>query len=140
MVAEHNSLAKMPISAPVSAAASDDIGNRQRSKRIDNVLDEHRSRAQQRKQTEDKICSLSSTSASECEMRTTAPAHVDTDPSASAATYVIIDLSTINRLLEKTKCRTCSGAVSIEDRNVMCSTRLVPFKVFTCKVRHFLFV
>lgn len=42
--------------------------------------------------------------------------------------------------LKRPKCRTCSGAVSIENRNVMRTTCLMPFKAFICEVRHSLFV
>lgn len=113
---ERDSSVEMPISAPVSAAASDGVGDRQRATRIDTKFLTSADRAQQRKETEDKISSLSSTSASERKMRTLATAREDSDPSAaSAATYVIVDLSAINRLLERTNCRTCRGAVSIKN-------------------------
>ncbi|KAH7959532.1 hypothetical protein HPB49_011646 [Dermacentor silvarum] len=59
------------------------------------------------------MSSLSSTSASKRKMRTLATAREDSDP--SAATYMIVDLSAINRLLERTNCRTCRGAVSIKN-------------------------
>ncbi|XP_077531040.1 uncharacterized protein LOC144143104 [Haemaphysalis longicornis] len=56
---------------------------------------------------------LSSVSGTERKLRTLRSSD-NTEPSASAPTYTIVDLSAINKLLEKTVCRVCKGDVSIE--------------------------
>ncbi|KAL3184696.1 hypothetical protein MRX96_005804 [Rhipicephalus microplus] len=111
---------EMSISPPVSAAASDGVSDRQRGTRLDTTFLTSADRARQQKQTEDKIASLSATSASERKLRMLATAREDSDP--SAATYGIVDFSAINKLLERTtKCRTCNGTVSIEKAAGSCT-------------------
>ncbi|XP_075737535.1 uncharacterized protein LOC142777115 [Rhipicephalus microplus] len=109
---EHDPSDETPTSPPASPAASDDVGDRQHIRKDATFLT-IADRAPQQKVSDDKISSLSAISASERKLRTLATAREDSDP--SAATYGIVDLSAINKLLERTtKCRTCSGTISIE--------------------------
>ncbi|KAL3216924.1 hypothetical protein MRX96_032712 [Rhipicephalus microplus] len=73
---------EMSIFPPVSATASNDVSDRQRGTRLDTTFLTSADRARQQKQTEDKISSLSATSASERKLRTLATAREDSDPSA----------------------------------------------------------
>lgn len=92
---------EIPISAPASAATSDDFGDRRCGTGIDTAFLTSTDRVQQWKQNEDDLQPIL-TSASERKMRTLAMECEDSDPLASAATYVIADLSAVNRLLERT--------------------------------------
>ncbi|XP_077513403.1 uncharacterized protein LOC144124534 [Amblyomma americanum] len=61
------------------------------------------------------ISELSSISTAKRKLQTLRTERGDTGPAATAvATYTIVDLSAINRLLEKIACRLCSGDVSIQ--------------------------
>lgn len=94
-------------------SASDDVGDRARGTRIDTTFLSSADREQLQKRAEDKIASLSSISASERKLSTLPITHDDAGPSASASTYTVVDLAAINRLLQRTRCRTCGGDVSI---------------------------
>ncbi|KAL3255907.1 hypothetical protein MRX96_046642 [Rhipicephalus microplus] len=99
---EHDPSDETPTSPPVFPAASDGVGDRQ-SIRKDTTFLTSADRAQQQKVSADKISSLSATSVRKRKLRTLATAHEDSDP--SAATYRIVYLSAINKLLERTaKC------------------------------------
>ncbi|KAH9383687.1 hypothetical protein HPB48_025453 [Haemaphysalis longicornis] len=64
-------------------------------------------------QADGKIASLSSASASERKLRTLIAERDAASSETPAATYTVVDLAAINRLLGKAVCRLCGGNVSI---------------------------
>lgn len=64
-------------------------------------------------QADGKIASLSSVSASEWKLRTLIAERDAASSETPAATYTVVDLAAINRLLGKAVCRLCGGDVSV---------------------------
>lgn len=92
-----------------AASASDDVGDWARRTRIDTTFLSSADREQLQKRAEDKIASLSSISASERKLSTLPITHDDAGPSASASTYMVVDLAAITSLVQHTTCRTCGA-------------------------------